>query len=113
MIKDHVSSSEGRCNTGAETRVEQSTSRLTLLTPGYSMGLKSVRHPEPGLRRVTPLALATRLLGNSQYNPKNSRVAAAVLLNHWFVCKQRIFVSCDVVKGVGYYQEIFMRNIYI
>ena len=39
---------------------------LLLLTPGYSMGLKLVRQPEPGLRRVTPLALATRLLGNSQ-----------------------------------------------
>ena len=36
------------------------------VTPGYSMGLKSVRQPEPGLRRVTPLALATRLLSNSQ-----------------------------------------------
>ena len=27
------------------------------ITPGYSMGLKSVCQPEPGLRRVTPLAL--------------------------------------------------------
>ena len=43
------------------------TSRLTQrVTPGYSMGFKSVRQPEPGLRRVTQLAVATRLLGNSQ-----------------------------------------------
>ena len=39
---------------------------LPHVTPGYSMGLKSVRQPEPGLRRVAPLALATGLLGNSQ-----------------------------------------------
>ena len=134
------------------------------------MGLKSVCQPEPGLRRVTPLALATRLLGNSHHsrapknifsmqivffifyrksktnyiilprspeilsiplcvifgqvwlpsslenpltNPKNSRVAAAVLLDRWFVCKQRIFLSCDVVKVVGYYHEIFMRHLYL
>ena len=36
------------------------------VTPGYSIGLISVCQPEPGLRQVTPLALATRLLGNSQ-----------------------------------------------
>ena len=36
------------------------------VTPGYSMGLILVRQPEPGLRRVKMLALATRLLGNSQ-----------------------------------------------
>ena len=39
---------------------------LPRVTPGYSMGLKSVRRQEPGLCRVTPLALAARLLGNSQ-----------------------------------------------
>ena len=51
------------------------------------MGLKSVRQPEQGLRRVTPLVLATRLLGNSQSltNPKKSRVAATELLDR-LVC---------------------------
>ena len=39
---------------------------LPRVTPGNSIGLISVRQPEPMLRRVTPLALATRLLGNSQ-----------------------------------------------
>ena len=46
--------------------VRQPLQGLPLVTPGYSMGLISVRQPEPGLCRVTPLALATRLLGNSQ-----------------------------------------------
>ena len=92
--------------------VPPTTSRLTPRNAGLLDGVKSVRQPEPGLRRVTPLALATRLLGNSQY-PKNSRVAVAVLLDRWFVCKQRIFLSCDVVKGVGYYRGIFMRYLYL
>ena len=39
---------------------------LPRVTPGYSMGLKSVLQPEPGLGLVTQLALATRLLGNTQ-----------------------------------------------
>ena len=39
---------------------------LPSVTLGYSIGLKSVRQPEPGLLRVTPLTLATRLLGNTQ-----------------------------------------------
>ena len=46
--------------------VHQPLPGLPLVTPGYSMGLISVCQPEPGLRRVTMLALATRLLGNSQ-----------------------------------------------
>ena len=46
--------------------VRQPLPGLPHITPGYSMGLLLVRQPEPGLRRVTLLALATRLLGNSQ-----------------------------------------------
>ena len=46
--------------------VRQPLPGLPHVTPGYSMGLISVRQPEPGLRRVKMLALATRLLGNSQ-----------------------------------------------
>ena len=46
--------------------VRQPLPGLLCVMPGYSMGLIAVRQPEPGLRRVTPLALATRLLGNSQ-----------------------------------------------
>ena len=30
-----------------------------------------------------------------------------MLLDRWFVCKQRIFLSCDVVKVQGYYHGIF------
>ena len=36
-----------------------------------------------------------------------------MLLDRWFVCKQRIFLSCDVLKGVGYYHEIFMWHLYL
>ena len=72
------------------------------------MGLKSVRQPEPGLRRVTGYDCWVTLT-----NPKNSRVAAAVLLDRLFVCKHRIFLSCDVVKVVGYYHGIFMRHLYL
>ena len=79
---------------------------LPRVTPGYSLWLKSVGQRERGLRMVTPLALATRLLCTSQQS-QNSRVAAAVLLDRWFVCKLRIFLSCDVVKGVGSYLEFF------
>ena len=39
---------------------------LPHVTPGYSMGLILIRQPEPGLRWVTLLVLATRLFGNSQ-----------------------------------------------
>ena len=46
--------------------VSQQLPGLPRVTPGYSIGLISVHQPEPGLLRVTQLALATRLLGNSQ-----------------------------------------------
>ena len=46
--------------------VPPTTSRLTPRNAVVLDGVKSVRQPEPWLRRVTPLALATRLLGNSQ-----------------------------------------------
>ena len=75
------------------------------------MGLKSVRQPEPGLCWVTPLALAHDCWVTIN-NPKNM-VAAAVLLDRWFVCKQRIFLLGDVVKVVGYYHGIFMQHLYL
>ena len=46
--------------------VRQPLPGLPRILPGYSMGLISVCQPEPGLRWVTLLALATRLFGNSQ-----------------------------------------------
>ena len=50
--------------------VRQPLPGLPRVMPGYSMGLISIRQPEPGLRWVTLLALATRLFGNSQQPQK-------------------------------------------
>ena len=55
------------------------------------MGLKSVCQPEPGLRWVT-LKRWQHDCWVTLSKPKNSRVAAAVLLDRWFVCMQRIFL---------------------
>ena len=71
------------------------------------MGLISVCQPEPELRRVTMLGWQHHCWVTLN-NRQTSWVAAAVLLDHWYLSKQRIFLSCDVVKGVGYYHGIFM-----
>ena len=84
------------------------TSRLTLRNAGL---LDRVKIGQPTRTRVTPdntVSVGITIVGELSTTPKNSRVAAAVLLDYWFVCKQRIFLSCDVVKGVGYYHGIFM-----
>ena len=36
-----------------------------------------------------------------------------MLLDRWFVSKQRIFLSCDVEKVVDYYRGIFIRHLYL
>ena len=35
-----------------------------------------------------------------------------MLLDRWFVCKE-IFLSCDVVEGVGYDHGIFLPHLYL
>ena len=58
--------------------------------PGYWLG----KYRSPTRTRVmpvAPLALATRFLVTLN-NSKNNWVAAMVLLSHWFVCKQSLFM---------------------
>ena len=87
------------------------TSRFTQRDAGL---LDGVKIGPPTRTRVTPgnpVSVGNTYCWLTLNNFKNSRVAAAVLLDRWFVYKQTIFLSGDVVKGVGYYHGIFMRHL--
>ena len=77
--------------------------------PGYSIGLISVRQPEPELRQVTPLALATCLTRLTTLN--NLKILGWALRCHLIVglsLNKEYFCNEMLMEGAGYFHGMFM-----